>query len=161
MVVTRARRPRVTRNGYRTQIGRRRKVTEAGRPRVITSGSLTWVGRRSQSIEGVIKLLVLILRSNEWHTILLLVPLIDVLGVGGGRRRRRLRRKRMTRGGDIMTKDLLQRLSLATVHGLLDRQAVAHGEDASDALGQTHKQSPALTPSSALTSTSPAVVHHT
>jgi hypothetical protein len=32
---------------------------------------------------------------------------------------------------------------------------------ASDALGETHKQSPALTPSPALTSASPAAVHRT
>jgi hypothetical protein len=89
-MVTRARRPQITRNGSRTRVGKRRKVTRAGRPGVTGNGSLTRVGRRrSQSIEGVIKLLSLILRGNEWHTILLLVPLIEILGVGKGRRWRR------------------------------------------------------------------------
>jgi hypothetical protein len=161
VVVTRPRRPRVTRNGSLTRIGGRRKVTGAGRPGVTGNGSLTRVGRRSQSIEGVIQLLGLILRSNEWHTILLLVPLVEVLGVGGGRRRRRPRRQGMTHGGGITTKVLMQHLSPAMVHRLLDRPAAAHGEDANDALGQTHKQSLALTLSTALTSTSPAAVHRT
>jgi hypothetical protein len=57
----------------------------AEQPQVTGSGSLTRVGRRrSRSIEGVIILFGLILKSNEWHTILLLVPLVEVLGVGGG-----------------------------------------------------------------------------
>jgi hypothetical protein len=67
----------------------------------------------------------------------------------------------MTRGGGITTKVLMQRHSLSPVHGLLDRPAAAHGEYASDALGETHKQSPALTLSPALTSASPAAVHRT
>jgi hypothetical protein len=156
------RRPRVTRNGSLTRIGRRRKVTGVGWPRVTRNGSLTRVGRRkSRSIEGVIKILGLILRSNEWHTILLLVPFVEVLGVGGGRRRRRPRRQGMAHGGGITTKVLLQCLSPAPVHGLLDRPAATHGEDTSDALGQTHKQAPALTLSPALTSSSPVAIHRT
>jgi hypothetical protein len=38
--------------------------------------------------EGVIKL-SFIFRSNEWHTILLLVPFIKSLGIGRNRRRTR------------------------------------------------------------------------
>jgi hypothetical protein len=135
VMVTRSRRPRVTRNGSWTRIGRRRKVTGVGRPGVTGNGSLTRVGRRrSWSIEGVIKLLDLILRGNKWHTILLLVPLVEVFVVGGGRRRRRAWRHGMTRGGDVTMKVLMQRHSLAPMHRLLDRSAVAHGDDASDAL---------------------------
>jgi hypothetical protein len=52
-------------------------------------------------------------------------------------------------------KVLMQHLSLAPVHGLLDCPTAAHGEDASDALCHTHKRS------SALTSTSPVAVHQT
>jgi hypothetical protein len=111
-------------------------VTGAGQPGVTGNGSLTRVGRRrSRGIEGFIELLGLILRGNEWHTILLLVPLVEVLGVGGGWRRRRAWRQGMTHGGDVMMKVLTQCLSPAPVHGLLDRPAVTHGEDASDALG--------------------------
>jgi hypothetical protein len=40
----------------------------------------------------------------------------------------------MTRGGDVTMKVLMQRHSLAPMHRLLDRSAVAHGDDASDAL---------------------------
>jgi hypothetical protein len=137
MVVIRARRPQITRNGSLTRVGRRGKVTGAGWPGVTGNGSLARIGkrRRSQGIEGVFKLLDLILGSNEWHTIFLLVPLIEVLRIGGGRRRRRPRRQGMTRGGGITTKVLMQRLSSAPVHGLLDRPVAAHGEGASNALG--------------------------
>jgi hypothetical protein len=51
----------------------------------------------------------------------------------------------MTHGGSVMMKVLMQHLSRAPMHRLLDCQAVAHGEDASDALCQTHKQAPTLT----------------
>jgi hypothetical protein len=137
-------------------------VTGARWPRVTRNGSLTRIERRrSRGIVGVIKLLCLILRSNEWPTIFLLVQLIKILKVGGGRRRRRPRRKGMTHGGGISTKVLMQRLSPAPMHGLLDGPVAAHGEGASNALGQTNKQSPALSPSLALTSTSPAAVHRT
>jgi hypothetical protein len=65
VMVTRAGRPRVTRNGSRTRVGRRRIVTRAGRPRVIENGSLTRVGRRRMRrirvVVGVIKILDLIL----------------------------------------------------------------------------------------------------
>jgi hypothetical protein len=67
----------------------------------------------------------------------------------------------MTNGGDIITKVLMQRVSPAPVHGLLDCLVAAHGEGAKNALGQTNKQSPASTPSLTLTSTSPAVIHRT
>jgi hypothetical protein len=114
-------------------------VTEAEQPSVTGSGSLTRVGRRRRQSIGVIKLLSLILRSNNWHTILLLVPLVEVIRVGGGQRWRRPRRQGMTRRGDITTKVFMQRLSPTPMHGLLDRLATAHGEDVSDALGQMHK----------------------
>jgi hypothetical protein len=162
VVVTRARKPRVTRNGSLAWVGSRGKVTGAGWPGFTGNGSLTRIGRRrSRGIVGVIKLRGLILRSNEWHTIFLLVPLIKVFRVGGGRRRRRPRRQRMTRGGGITMKVLMQRLSPAPVHGLLDCPIAAHGEGTSNTLGQTNKQSPALTLSLALTSTSPTMVHRT
>jgi hypothetical protein len=93
-MVTRAGRSRVTRNRSRTLV-RRRRVTRAGRSGVTRNRSWTRVGRRrSRCVEGVVKLLGLILRSNEWHTILLLVPFIKVFGVGRGRRRRRARMSR-------------------------------------------------------------------
>jgi hypothetical protein len=75
--VTRARMPRVTRIGSRTLVGRRMSICE----------------------EGVIKLLGIILRSNKWHTILLLVPFIKVRGVGRARRRRRTLWQGMAHGG--------------------------------------------------------------
>jgi hypothetical protein len=63
-------------------------VTRAGWSEVNGNGSLARIGRRrSRGIVGFIKLLGLILRSNEWHTKFLLVPLIKVrreVGVGGG-----------------------------------------------------------------------------
>jgi hypothetical protein len=84
VMVTRAGRPRVTRNGYRTRVGRRRIVIRAARPGDTGSGSLTRVGRRRmrriRGVERVIIVLDLILRGNEWHTKLLLVPLIKVCG---------------------------------------------------------------------------------
>jgi hypothetical protein len=161
-MVTRAERPRVTRNGSWTRVGRRRIVSRAGRPGVIRNGSLTRIGRRrSRCVEGVVKLLDLILRSNEWHTILLLVPLVKVLGVGRGWRRRRAWTQGMTHGGCVTSKVLMQRLSPAPMHELLDCPAAAHGEDAGDALGQTHKHALTLTASPALTSTSLATVHRT
>jgi hypothetical protein len=45
-------------------------------------------GGRSR-LEGVIKLLSLILKSDKWHTILLLVSFIKSLGVGKDWRQRR------------------------------------------------------------------------
>jgi hypothetical protein len=91
VMVTRARRSRVTRNGSLTRVGRRRIVTRAGWPGVTGNGSLTRIGRRRmrriRGVVGVIKLLGLILWGNEWHTKFLLVPLIKVrgkVGVGGG-----------------------------------------------------------------------------
>jgi hypothetical protein len=95
VVVTGARRPWVTRNGSLTRVGRRKEVTGAGWSGVTRNGSLTQIGRRrrrSRGIVGVIKLLGLILRSNEWHTKFLLVPLIKVRREGGGQRRRGPRR---------------------------------------------------------------------
>jgi hypothetical protein len=162
VVVTGARRPRVTRNGSLTWVERREKVTGAGWSGVTENGSLTRIWRRrSRGIVGVIKLLGIILRSNEWHTKFMLVPLIKVLRVGGSRRRRGPRRQEMTHGGGITTKVLMQCLVLEPVHGLLDCPVAAHGKGAKNALGQTNKQSPTLTPSLALTSTSPAAVHRT
>jgi hypothetical protein len=67
----------------------------------------------------------------------------------------------MTHGGSITTKVLMQRVSSAPVHGLLDCLVAAHGESAKNALCQTNEQSPASTPSMTLTSTSPATVHQT
>jgi hypothetical protein len=72
-----------------TQVRRRRIVTRAGRPGVTGNGSLTRVGRRRRmrrirGVVGVIKVLDLILRGNEWHTKLMLVPLIKVCGEGRG-----------------------------------------------------------------------------
>jgi hypothetical protein len=109
VVVTEARRPRVTRNGSLTRVGRRRKVTGAGWSGVTGNGSLTRIRRRrrSRGIVGFIKLLGFILRSNEWHTKFLLVPLIKVHREGGGWRRRGPRRQGMTRGGGITTKVLM------------------------------------------------------
>jgi hypothetical protein len=68
----------------------RRKVTRAGWPGVTGNGSLARIGRRrrSRGIVEVVKLLDLILRSNEWHTKFLLVPFIKVHREGGGQRRR-------------------------------------------------------------------------
>jgi hypothetical protein len=147
VMVTRAGRPRVTRNGSRTRVGRRRIVTRAGRPGVTESGSLTRVGRmrRIQGVERVIIVLDLILRGNEWHTKLLLVPLIKVCGKGRGWRRRGPGRERMTSLGCIMKKILMQPVGPATAHRLLDRPGAAHGEDAKKALGQTNEKSPAST----------------
>jgi hypothetical protein len=94
VMVTRAGRPWVTRNGSWTRVGRRRIVTRAGRPGVTGSGSLTRVGRRRmrriRGEERVIIVLDLILRGNEWHTKLLLVPLIKVCGEGRGRSEREM-----------------------------------------------------------------------
>jgi hypothetical protein len=163
-MVTGARRPRITRNGSLARVGRRRKVTGAGWPGVTGNGSLTRIGRRrrkSRGIVGVIKLLGLILRSNEWYTKLLLVPLIKVGREGGGRRRRGPRRQGMTCGGNITMKVLMQPVSPAPVHELLDCPVAAHGEGAKNALGQTNEQSPATTPSLALTTSTPATVHRT
>jgi hypothetical protein len=114
-------------------------VTKAGRSGVTRDRSRTRARRRSRCVEGVIKLIGLILRSNEWHTILLLVPFIKVLRVGRGQRRRRARRQGMTHGGYETLKVLMQRLSSSPMHRLLDCLTAAHGEDPSDALGQTHK----------------------
>jgi hypothetical protein len=159
-MVTRAGRSGITRNRSRTLV-RRRRVTRSGRPRVTRNGSRTSVGRRSRCVEGVVKLLGLILRSNKWHTKLMLVPFIKVHGVGRGRRRRRALGQGMAHGGCEASKVIMKRLSLAPVHSLLHRSVAAHGKDPGDALGQTNKQAPTLTPSSALTSTSTAVVHRT
>jgi hypothetical protein len=160
--VTRAGRPRVTRNGSLTRVWRRRTVTRAGRPGVTGSGSLTRIGRRRiRGVVGVIKLLGLILRGNEWHTKLLLVPLIKVHGEGRGWRWRGPRKERMTCLGYITKKILMQPVSPVTARRLLDRPGAAHGEDAKKALGQTNKKSPALTPSLARTTSSPAAVHRT
>jgi hypothetical protein len=71
------------------RVGMRRKVTKAGWPGVTGNGSLTRIGRRrSRGIVGIIKLLGLILGSNEWHSKFLLVPFIKVRREGGGQRRR-------------------------------------------------------------------------
>jgi hypothetical protein len=144
VMVTRARRPRVTRNGSRTRVGRRRIVTRVGRSGVTGSGSLARVGmrrmRRIRGVEGVIKVLDLILRGNEWHTKLLLVPLIKVCGEGRGWRWRGPGRERMTCLGCITKKILMQSVSPATAHRLLDRLGAAHGEDAKKALGQTNEK---------------------
>jgi hypothetical protein len=111
VVITGARRPWVTRNGSLTRVGRRRIVTGAGWPGVTGNGSLTRIGRRrmrmSRGIIGVIKLLGLILRGNEWHTKFLLVPLIKVHREGGGRRWRGPGRQRMTCLGGITKKILM------------------------------------------------------
>jgi hypothetical protein len=164
VMVTRAGRPRVTRNGSRTRVGRR-IVTRAGWPGVTGNGPLTRIRRRRmrriQGVVGVIKVLDLILRGNEWHTKLLLVPLIKVCGEGRGWRWRGPRRERMTCLGCITKKILKQPVSPATAHRLLDRPGAAHGEDAKKALGQTNKKSPTSTPSLARTTSSPVVVHRT
>jgi hypothetical protein len=130
---------------------------------VTGSGSLTRIGRRRRirGVVGVIKLLGLILRGNEWHTKLLLVPLIKVHGEGRGWRWRGPRKERMTCLGYITKKILMQPVSPVTARRLLDRPGAAHGEDAKKALGQTNKKSPALTPSLARTTSSPAAVHRT
>jgi hypothetical protein len=100
-------------------------------------------------------------RSNEWYTKLLLVPLIKVGREGGSRRWRGPRRQGMTRGGGITTKVLMQPVSPAPMHGLLDRPVTAHGEGAKNALAQTNEQSPAMTLSLALTTSTPVAVHRT
>jgi hypothetical protein len=165
VMVTRAGRPRVTRNGSRTRVGRRRIVTRAGRPRVTGSGSLTRVGRRRmrrvRGVERVIIVLDLILRGNEWHTKLLLVPLIKVCGEGRGWRWRGPRRERMTSLGCITTKILMQPVGPATVHRLLDRPGATNGEDAKKALGQTNEKSPASALTLVRTTSSPIAVHRT
>jgi hypothetical protein len=162
VMVTRARRLRVTRNGSRTRVGRRRIVTRARRLGVTGSGSLTRVGRRRiRGGERVIIVLDLILRGNEWHTKLLLVPLIKVYGEGRGWRWRGPRRERMTSLGCITTKILMQPVGPATAHKLLDRPGAAHGEDAKKALGQTNEKSPASALTLARTTSSPAAVHRT
>jgi hypothetical protein len=142
-MVTRAGRPRVTRNGSRTWLGRRRIVTRVGRPGVTGNGSLTRVGRRRRirGVVGVIKVLDLILRNNEWHTKLLLVPLIKVFGEGRGWRWRGPERERTTCLACITKKILMQPVSPAMAHRLLDRPSAAHGEDAKKALGQTNEKS--------------------
>jgi hypothetical protein len=162
VMVTRARRPQVTRNGSLTWVGRRRIVIRAGWPGVTGSGSLTRIGRRRRSRGiGVIKVFGLILRGNEWHTKFLLVPLIKVHGEGRGRRWRGPGRERMTCLGCITKKILMQPVSPATAHRLLDRLGAAHGEDTKKALGRTNEKSPASTPSLARTTSSPAAVHWT
>jgi hypothetical protein len=165
VMVTRARRPRVTRNGSQTWVGRRRIVTRAGQPGVTGSESLTRVGRRRmrriRGVERVIIVLDLILWGNEWHTKLLLVPLIKVYGEGRGWRWRGPRRERMTSLGCITTKILMQPVGPATAHKLLDRPGAAHGEDAKKALGQTNEKSPASALTLARTTSSPAAVHRT
>jgi hypothetical protein len=65
----------------------------------------------------------------------------------------------MTRGSGIMTKVLMQPVTPAPVHGLLDRSVAAHGEGAKNALGQTNEESPTTTPP--LATSSPAAVHRT
>jgi hypothetical protein len=165
VMVTRAGRPRVTRNGSRTRIGRRRIVTRARRPGVTGSGSLARVGRRRmrriRGVEGVIIVLDLILRGNEWHTKLLLVPLIKVRGEDRGWRWRGPGSERMTCLGCITKKILMQPVNPVTAHRLLDRPSAAHGEDAKKAHGQTNEKSSASTPSLARTTSSPAAVHRT
>jgi hypothetical protein len=164
-MVTRVERPQVTRNGSRTWVGRRRIVTRAGRPRVTGSGSLTRVGRRRmrrvRGEERIIIVLDLILRGNEWHTKLLLVPLIKVCGEGRGWRWRGPRRERMTSRGCITTKILMQPVGPATAHRLLDCSGAANGEDTKKALGQTNENSPASAMTLARTTSSPVVVHRT
>jgi hypothetical protein len=165
VMVTRARRPWVTRNRSRTWVGWRGIVTRAEWPGVTGSGSLTRIRRRRmrriRGVVGVIKVLDLILRGNEWHTKILFVPLIKVCGEGRGWRWRGPRRERMTCLGCITKKILTQPVSPATAHRLLDRPSAAHGEDAKKALGQTNEKSPASTPSLARTTSSPAEVHRT
>jgi hypothetical protein len=109
--------------------------------------------RKIRGVVGVIKVLDLILRGNEWHTKLLLVPLIKVCGEGRDWRWRGPGRERMTCLGCITKKILM--------HRLLDRPRAAHGEDAKKALGQTNEKSLASTLSLARTTSSPAVVHQT
>jgi hypothetical protein len=165
VMVTKAGRPRVTRNGSLTQVGRRRIVTRAGWSGVTGSGSLTRIGRRRmrriRGVVGVIKLLGLILRGNEWHTKLLLVPLIKVHGEGRGWRWRGPGRERMTYLGCVTKKILMQLVSPATTHRLLNCPGATHGEDAKKTLGQTNEKSLATTPSLAQTTSSPAAVHRT
>jgi hypothetical protein len=117
--------------------------------------------RRVRGIERVIIVLDLILRGNEWHTKLLLVPLIKVYGEGRGWRWRGPRRERMTSRGCITTKILMQPVGPATAHRLLDRTGAANGEDTKKALGQTNEKSPASALTLARTTSSPAVVHRT
>jgi hypothetical protein len=141
-MVTRAGRPRVTRNGSRTRVGRRRM-------------------RRVRGEEWVIIVLYLILRGNEWHTKLLLVPLIKVCGEGRGWRWRGPRRERMTSLGCITAKILMQPVGPATAHRLLDRPGAANGEDTKKALGQMNEKSSATALTLARTTSSPATVHRT
>jgi hypothetical protein len=140
-------------------------VTRAGWPRVTGSGSLTRVGRRRmrrvRGEEWVIIVLDLILRGNEWHTKLLLVPLINVCEDGRGWRWRGPRRERMTSRGCITTKILMQSVGPATAHRLLDRPGAANGEDTKKALGQTNEKSSASSLTLARTTSSPAAVHRT
>jgi hypothetical protein len=65
----------------------------------------------------------------------------------------------MTRDSGITTKVLMQPVTLAPVHGLLDRPVVAHDEGTKNSLGQTNEESPATTLS--LATSSPAAVHRT
>jgi hypothetical protein len=102
--------------------------------------------RRIRGVVGVIKVLDLILRGNEWHTKLLLVPLIKVCGEGRSWRWRGPERERMTCLGCITKKILMQSVSPAMAHRLLDRPSAVHGEDAKKALGQTNEKSLASTP---------------
>jgi hypothetical protein len=125
-------------------------VTRAGRPRVTRNRSR---GGNRRRLEGVVKLFGFILRSNEWHTILLLVPFI--------KRRRRALWHVMAHGGHEASHVIVQRLSLAPVHSLLDSMTMAHCEDHDDPLIQAHKQASTVTPSPALTSTSTAMVQRT
>jgi hypothetical protein len=117
--------------------------------------------RRNRGVERVIIVLDLILRGNEWHTKLLLVPLIKVCGEGRGWRWRGPGRERMTSLGCITKKILMQPVGPATTHRLLDRPGAAHGEDAKKALGQTNEKSPTSTLSLTRTTSSPAAVHQT
>jgi hypothetical protein len=66
VMVTRAGRPRVTRNGSLTRVGRR-IVTRAGWPRVTGSGSLTQIGRRRmRRIRGVVGVVKVLWKSPRW-----------------------------------------------------------------------------------------------
>jgi hypothetical protein len=145
-------------------LGKEEEYSDQSRMDWVTgSGSLTRVGRRRRirGVEVIIKVLDLILWGNEWHTKLLLVPLIKVCGEGRGWRWRGPGRERMTCLGCITKKIFMQPVSPATAHRLLDRPGAAHGEDAKKALVQTNEKSPASTPSLARTTSSLAAVHRT
>ena len=144
-MVTRAGCPRVTRNGSRTRVGRRRvgeRLTQ-----------IPMVGRRGKLLAIInIDFFIFIVCRHKRHPVGLLVPLIDLRGRRMERHIRRTRDKRHAHGGSLTMKIVVS-LPLTPCHLMdISRNVAAHGEKCRKPMDQASTH-PATTTSTTTTST--------